>query len=786
MRIKATILLFILLFTVICPVLSSCTPNYSGTETAMQFLSDINDKNFKSAYKLVSADCTKEEFIEIYEDFYNTLSITGITYTATSSHESKAYSEYNYTLTYHSDLYGDISDDYQIITKLNSKKRHYIPWTPALVIPEMNYGDTVSKSRICAKRGDIVSNDGAVLAKNEPVTAISIITETSYKYSEKQIMDNVKLLSDKLGLKYDDVKSKLYYHIYMYTQNHVDSDKKPVYDESALKKSAKALSKLINIKSKEINNILDNCKDEKVLIASILPDEITPEIKQKISKIDGVYISTSNYNNVALVAEFNPGKLSEETKNALSNVAGIIINESSYSSARYYPYGSALTHVLGYLRNVSDKKELAKLNEGRTEADGLYTESSNIGVSGIEKAYETQLRGKDGYRICLRSSTGEIKRNFFEQPAENGQIVKLSVNMELQQTAEALLSQSLYGNDMGGSVIVMNPKTGEVQAMASYPTYDLNSFSLGMTKEEYTELSKLNAPFINRALYGYAPGSVFKPITAAAALSNNVLGYNYVFKDTIVNDHWKPVIDGVSLDIKRTHVVRRNEPLNMRNALVHSDNIYFANATLKLGEERLEEYWNNLGLNEAIPFELPVRKSQFKSTDPETDSKRTLQTIAETGFGQGTMLVTPIQLASVYCAFSNGGYIPVPFIVSGSYLEDGNNISTVAETTPAKWKENAVSSSICKRMTEMLKDVVSPKFNGTGSGLHVTSCVVAGKTGTAEVIKNSKDNSWFIGYRTNVDEKDERLVLVVLEVPVGDQYTKIKLQIAKKLLELNS
>lgn len=767
MRFKATALAFILIISLIFPSLYACSPDLTGPQTAVEFLSRIKSGNYKSAYKLVDASCERNEFIAMYTDFIDALSITDISYTMSSTVETNVYSEYGYTLTYHSDRYGDITDDYVITVKLNDKNRHYIPWTPALILPEMEYGDTIYKTSISASRGSIIA-DNAVLAEDKPTTTVSIVTEN---YEPEQIAENVKKVSEALGMTEEDVLYRLKTHVNVKTSKYVNSSSEAVFSIEESAKNAKTVCEILGKDYKKIEQSITSPTDKYVTVAEYMPYEITSEIEdalEEVKKVEGVSVVSYVYNGVALIKEYSPETFSDEAREKLADVKGVRITESTYSSQRYYPYGSLLAHIVGYTHE-DENAEAAS--------------SARVGASGIEASYEDKLRGQDGMRVYLHSGTGQNKRTIYEESAENGFDVVLSVDMQLQQKAEDLLANTLYGDEMGGTVIVMNPRTGEIQAMASYPTYDLNKFSFGMTAEEYAALEELNAPFINRAVYAYTPGSIFKPVTAAAAVENRVLSYDYVFQGTIEKDHWKPVIQGVQLDIKRAEVIRRNSPLNMRNALVHSDNIYFANAALKLGEDRLEGYFNKLGLNEKIPFDVPVRQSQYKSTSPDDEAARTLQTFAETGYGQGTMLITPLQMACTYCAFANGGDIPTPYIVKGLYKEDGHDYVEVEKTTPSIWRENVIASDVCDRITAMLKDVVSTRYNGTGQKLRVGSYVIAGKTGTAEVIKNKKDNSWFIGYRTGVSEDEERLVLVMLEVPVGERYSELKLAIARNLLE---
>ena len=795
MRYKSAILALLFIITAILPSLASCRTNYTGTETAVAFLEDICASDFESAYSWVKTEISEDEFIRIYENFFNTLSVNSVEYESTASFETEVYSTYKYTLTYSSSEFDPITDDFEITVKLDEEKHHYVDWSPALVLPEMEYGDTLYRTRITAERGDITA-ESCVLAQNVPFITVSLQTQQTETYTEKEILENINTMCSELNLEKEDIMKKASYTIKL---DVISDDENPTKKEEAafekqLDENIEFVCDTLNLDEKTLRNQIKEHKKDKaqksntLAVGTYFCCDIDDEVLQELSKRSGVHVTSSIYNGFVLIEEYYPIRADNVTLDRLSEHEGIEVRESSFSSTRYYPSGSLLSHTLGYtwsMERETAEAEVARLNEGRTEQDGLYTTGSITGRNGIEKAYETELRGKDGFRIYLRSQDGVNKRTLFEQPAQDGLDVKLTIDIDLQEKAEALLENTLYGTNMAGAVIVMHPRTGAIEAIASYPTYDLNLYASGITADELEAYLKLNAHQYNRAVEArLPPGSVYKPITASAVLENNVMGVDYIFTGEIINDEWKiPEKYGETAAtdrIKRHHVKRRNSPLNMRNAMIHSDNIYFANAALMLGDKGMEEYWNNLRLNEPIDFELPVSSSQFKDAKDE----RNVIKIAETGFGQGTMLVTPLQIATTFCAFANGGDIPTPYIVDGLYKDDGKNYEAVEKTEPTVWKSDAVDSYVCRKINEMLLDVVSPKYNGTAPSLGVKSCTVAGKTGTAQIQQGVREISWFIGYRTDVPDADGRLVLVVLEVPDDDRYSNLKFPIARELLEI--
>lgn len=490
------------------------------------------------------------------------------------------------------------------------------------------------------------------------------------------------------------------------------------------------------------------------------------------------------YNDLALIDQVYPDEMDDFTKQQLLLIPGVGIDFSNYGSMRLYPEGSLLTHILGYVGHAA-KEDIAYIASKWPESKDLYNMDSIVGKFGLERAFERELRGSDGSVTYIASSDGTVKKTLYEQKAQNGLDIGLTIDIDLQKRAEELLRLILFGEDTAGTVIVMDPYTGEVEAMCSYPTYDLNLFTRGIGEEDYQKLlTQKNKPLFNRLTQGlYPPGSVFKPFTAAAALQSGAITRDYVFEETIEDDYWIPTKYGQWRwsAIKRTEIKYRETPLNLHNAILHSDNIYFANAALLTGMDDFTRYVKTIGLGEAIPFELAVSGSQLLNKD----SQMNLMLLADSGYGQGEILITPLQMASSFCAFANGGDIPVPYIVKGIYRTDGTEYITEYETCPKTWKEGAVDGRTVEALESMLKDVVDPRFNGTGNRLRVRDCVIAGKTGTAQIGNDkNREISWFAGYRTGVSREDARMVLVMLEVPARDEYNNMKFDIARELLKM--
>lgn len=500
------------------------------------------------------------------------------------------------------------------------------------------------------------------------------------------------------------------------------------------------------------------------------------------------------YNDLAVLKEMHTDELTATVEEQLLSIQGIGIDRGNYAQAREYPEGYMLAHILGYTGIVSGETaedtlaQVDQLNQGRDPEDGLYTTDSQVGKLGLESQYEEQLRGKDGYRIYIQTSQGLSRRTLYTKPVENGMDLHLTINMELQERLDFVLECFLMDEETAGAVIVMNPKTGAIEAMSSWPSYDLNLFARGISSADYAKLTgQSNTPLYNRLTQGqYPPGSVLKAFTAAAALDTGTLDENYVFEGEIEDDYWLPTEFGpwVGSKIKRATIKYRYLPyLNMHSGIVYSDNIYFANAALLMGWDKFEAYMEQVGLGSNLPFDLPVASSQIHNEDAELS----LMLLAESGYGQGQTLITPLQMATLFCAFANDGDVPEPYLIETIKQEDGYRYETVYQHVPKTWREDIISPHALEVIVPYLEDVVEPSLNGTGRSLNVTSCQIAAKTGTAEIGNDkSREIAWFAGYRCDVEPEQERLVLVMLEIPTTGAYTNTKFDIARELLKMDA
>lgn len=420
-----------------------------------------------------------------------------------------------------------------------------------------------------------------------------------------------------------------------------------------------------------------------------------------------------------------------ERQQKLLNISGVMISDEE---VRAYPLGEAAAHLTGYVQNVTAEDLENHPGEG-------YSSNSVIGKSGIESLYETELKGKDGCKIYIVDSEGNEKTTIAETIKEDGKDIRLTIDTDLQKE---LYEQ--FENDRGCSV-VMNPYTGEVLALVSTPSYDNNDFILGMSEEQWTALNEdENQPLYNRFRQVWCPGSTFKPVVAAIGLKTNTIDPNEDFGNEGLS--WQKDSSWGSYEVTTLH---EYEPVIMKNALIYSDNIYFAKAALKIGADNLMNSLDEIGFNQEVPFEITMAESQYSNTDRiETEIQ-----LADSGYGQGQILVNPLHLASIYTSFLNEGNIIQP------YLQYSDN--------PAGkiWIKEAFSSETVSQVMEGLTGVFNDP-NGTGYAAHRDDILFAGKTGTAELKESQEDTSgteigWFAVFTADKNVETPILMLSMVE-----------------------
>ena len=403
---------------------------------------------------------------------------------------------------------------------------------------------------------------------------------------------------------------------------------------------------------------------------------------------------------------------------------------------REYPYKDITAHITGYVQGITAEELESKAEKG-------YNPHSIIGKTGLEQVYEERLKGKDGLKIYIEDNNGNIVKTIAETKGNNGEDIKLTIDINLQTKLYEKIK-----NDKG-FFVVMNPQTGEILALVSTPSYDPNKFVTGMTNDEWNSISTNEAkPLFTRFISTWCPGSTFKPITGAIGLTTGNLSeddeFNYSGlawqKDSSWGDH------------KITTLTAYSGKKNLKNALIHSDNIYFAQAALKIGEKTFTEGLDKIKFNEDIDFELDTNKSTYSNSERiEREA-----TLADSGYGQGQLLVNPIHMASIYSAFVNEGNMVKPYI----------------ECKENREKEYLVKNAFSKEAANIIREdliqvVESP--TGTAHDLKVNGVKLAGKTGTAELKASKEEKGKTLGWFNcfTVDEELDKSMLIVSMVEDG-------------------
>lgn len=454
-----------------------------------------------------------------------------------------------------------------------------------------------------------------------------------------------------------------------------------------------------------------------------------------------------------------------------SSLPGIVIEADHL---REYMHGKVGASFLGYMGKVTESE--LKLHPDM-HGDDL------IGKSGTEKSWEEYLHGKDGFIQRVTDALGrEVRLNLFQEDLEKrasigGADVILSIDIDLQNAAEEAL------RDKYGAVVAMDPRTGEVLALVSHPTFDPRDFIKGVDSKEWNELVKdPSFPLVNRATQGvYPPGSVFKIITAAAALEEGVIDTNTPF--------YCPGFYKFGKKTFRCWKKGGHGRVNLYQAIVGSCDVYFYNVAQRLGIDRLARYIKGFGFGTPTGIDLSERVGTSPSREWKSKTFKKPWYDGETivtGIGQGYVSTTPLQIAVMTAAVANGGTLLKPQIVKEIISHQGK---TLFEYSP----QGNGRLPVEKRVMDIIKDAligVVNEPNGTGRASKLDRMLVAGKTGTSQVIAqgpegrkyaraDQKDHAWFTSYAPAENPE----VVVTVFVEHGGMGGEAAAPIAKRILE---
>ena len=409
-----------------------------------------------------------------------------------------------------------------------------------------------------------------------------------------------------------------------------------------------------------------------------------------------------------------------------SHRADIPVLEMLMVHRRRYPHGGFMAHSSGYVGEVS--------SEQIEESGGRYKPGDIVGKAGLERQYNDHLMGIDGMRRSVVNSVGREVGRLEQTDAVPGKPIRLTIDYDLQLVAE----EALVGKK--GAVVAMDPKTGEVLAMASQPSYDPNDFAIRISKDEWQQLNEdPERPLLDRAIQAQlAPGSVFKILMATAMLESKAVPADYhVFCPGSAEFYGRVFHDWDA---------KGHGDVDVHKAIVHSCDVFFYNLGKQLGIDRISFYAGNLGLGHKTGVDLP---GEEPGVMPSEAWKERLfhqkwypgETIS-VAIGQGAIAVTPIQLAYVIGGIITGGRFHQPHLLLTN------------EAAPEI--DFPISDSTVNTVTEGMYGVVNEQ-GGTGSGSKLPGIELCGKTGSAQVISNQglartgkqaalKDNAWFVGF----------------------------------------
>ncbi|CAM3212968.1 penicillin-binding transpeptidase domain-containing protein [Paenibacillus taichungensis] len=486
----------------------------------------------------------------------------------------------------------------------------------------------------------------------------------------------------------------------------------------------------------------------------IIPEKLGENPEAMIARIAEHYKVTEAMINTALAQkwvkpEYFVPIASTEDSRVPTALAGVQVQSKEI---RYYPLGEAAAHLIGYVRKAT-KEDLEK------DTEGYYRAEDWIGKAGLEQSLEKQLRGERGGLIEITDESGNTRSELIRKDAVDGENIQLTISSEQQRKLYKTLSS---GGD-AGAMVLMNPTDGNLLALASAPAYNPNKMVTGLTQAEWDAYSAdEKLPFINRFTNRYAPGSTFKAITAAAGLMEKVTTADK--SHDISGLQWRKDESWGGYYVKR---VKSVSPVNMVDALVYSDNIYFAKEAVEMGSTKFIDGIQKFGFGDNFGLdELYLKPSQYANEAHLDLSSEVL--LADTSYGQGEMLMSPIHLASSFTPFINEGKMVKPVLI-----EEKETVEPEVVITP----------EVANTVKDALSEVVT-RSGGTAHSLNSLPEGLAAKTGTAELKakkgEKGQENGFVVVFDT---ESPSFLIAAVIEQVNGRGGSHYVLDKLKPFLE---
>ena len=475
------------------------------------------------------------------------------------------------------------------------------------------------------------------------------------------------------------------------------------------------------------------------------------------------FASLPQYQPIFLKEDITPDELAfiESHRNELPELDTIMAHR------RLYPRNGFMAHLIGYVGEVSEDM----LNQPQFE---LYSAGDVVGISGVERQYNSLLMGQNGSRQALVDSHGREVGRLGETEAIPGKQLKLTVDIDLQIAAE----EALEGKN--GAIVAMDPHTGEILAMVSGPTFDPNDFAVHVSRDQWNKLvTDPDKPLLNKAIQAQlAPGSTFKVIMSVAGWQEGIAQTLHV-----------NCTGGAEFYGRRfgCWVKGGHGPVELEKAIYQSCDVFFYTLAEKLGIDRIARYATQLGLGQKTGIDLPNEVSGVMPSEEwkirNFKQKWFAGETISVGIGQGAIAITPVQLLRAISAISMGGRMVVPHVINPTDVPPGyveaQHYTEVKNVTidPAGWN----------LITDAMGRVLLPE--GTAPSAHIQGIDIAGKTGSAQIVslatrarfKNAEDlaqNGWFVGFtpRRNPD-------IVVCVLFQGGEHGRLAAKVATQVIK---
>jgi penicillin-binding protein 2 len=528
----------------------------------------------------------------------------------------------------------------------------------------------------------------------------------------------------------------------------IDSDKYGVMAERNRVRSIPIIAPRGRMLDRDGRVLVDNYPSFSVLL---LRDDMAAVEKNLPAIADGLGLSLDDLkeqlSNTGALPKFQPIVIKPEATPAdvafiESHRADIPLLEMLMVHRRRYLPGGFMAHASGYVGEVSEQQIEA--------SNGKYRPGDVAGKSGLEREYNDLLVGTDGMRRVIVNSVGKEMGRLSQQEAIPGKQIQLTIDYDLQQVAENGLG------DKKGAVIALDPRTGEVLAFASHPAPDPNDFAIRVSKEEWQRLNEdQGKPLLNRVTQAQlAPGSVFKIIMATAMLESKTPPQNFTAfcpgYGVFYGQMHKCWVYG-----KKSHGV-----VNLHEAIVQSCDVFFYNVGQRMGIDTISKYAKMLGLGARTGIDMPSEEAGLVPSEEWVQRvyhhKWYPGSTISVSIGQGSVMVTPLQVAYVIGGIASGGEFKQPHL-----MKDAQNIGA---------KHVELAESTVEQVTQGMYGVIN-EAGGTGNSVKLQGIEFCGKSGTAQMMSYSaasrlglgkgKNDGWFVGFAPRRDP--EIVVAAVVE-----------------------